>query len=68
MVTRQARLSEFPSQPERGAGQLFELLCEDNRGTYSLPFGCRWRDDKWWNEQTGEVVEATVIGWRPQLP
>ena len=64
MATRQARLDEFPSQPERAAGQVFELLCADHCGTYRLPFACCWRDGKWWNAQTGEIVEATVIGWR----
>ena len=64
MVTRQARLDEFPSQPERAAGRMFELLCEDHCGTYTLPFACSWRDGKWWNAQAGEIVDVTVIGWR----
>jgi hypothetical protein len=66
MVTRQARLDDFPSEPERPANQLFDLLCEDHCGTYMLPFGCRWDGDKWWNDQTGEAIVATVVGWRPR--
>jgi hypothetical protein len=64
MVTRQARLDDFPSAPERPANRVFELLCEDHCGTYALPFSCRWEDDKWRNHETGEVVVARVIGWR----
>jgi hypothetical protein len=64
MVARQARLDGFPSEPERGEKQRFDLLCEDHCGTYTLPFGCYWCDGKWRNEQTGEIVEAKVIGWR----
>ena len=64
MATRQGRLDEFLSQPERAAGQVFVLLCEDHCGTYRLPFACCWRDGQWWNAQAGEIIEAAVIGWR----
>jgi len=64
MATRAQRLAEF-----NGAGippeDLFaELLCEDKSGTYQLPFTCRWRAGAWENCETGDMVEATVIGWR----
>ena len=39
MATRQYRLNEF----DQGAppyDQPLELLCEDNRGTYVLPYRC----------------------------
>jgi hypothetical protein len=26
------------------SGQRVELLCEDHRGTYALPFSCYWTD------------------------
>jgi hypothetical protein len=65
MATREERLAEFPSGPDRQAGQGFELLCEDHNGTYVLPFVCRWHDGAWWNERMGHRLDATVIGWRP---
>jgi hypothetical protein len=64
MATRQARLSAFPSEPERPEGQVFEILCEDHVGTYALPFLCRWRDGDWWSAESGERIDAKVIGWR----
>jgi hypothetical protein len=64
MATRQARLTEFPSEPDRAAGQLFDVLREDHNGTYLLPFPCRWRNGAWWNDAMSEPVDAKVIGWR----
>jgi hypothetical protein len=64
MVTRQSRLEDFPSPNARTADQVFDLLCEDHSGTYTLPFGCRWRDEQWRNAGTGRLVEALVVGWR----
>jgi hypothetical protein len=67
MATRQARLDEFPSDAERPEGQVFEILCEDHVGTYALPFLCLWRDDDWWGAQSGERIDAKVVGWRRPL-
>jgi hypothetical protein len=63
MVTRQDRLEDFPSSP-RAADQVFDLLCEDHCGTYTLPFGCCWRDEQWRNAKTGKPIQAEVVGWR----
>ena len=66
MATREYRLSEF----ELGtpvAGATVELLCEDTRGTFALPFPCQWRDDAWCNADTGAVIEVSVLGWRAWL-
>jgi hypothetical protein len=64
MATRQARLDAFPSDVERPEGQAFEILCEDHVGTYALPFLCHWRADDWWSAESGERIDARVVGWR----
>jgi hypothetical protein len=68
MATRQARLDEFPSDAERPAGQLFEILCEDHNGTYALPFLCYWHEEGWWNAETKELIDAKVVAWRSPGP
>lgn len=66
MATRAQRLAEFnghgdpPDEP-------VQVLCEDKSGTYQLPFACRWRDGIWLNCESGDPVEAHVVGWR-RLP
>jgi CspA family cold shock protein len=67
MAIRDTRLDQFSSEAERPAGQLYEVLCEDNSGTYLLPFPCRWSDDAWWNGITSHRVEVMVVGWRIPL-
>jgi hypothetical protein len=64
MATRQARLDAFPSDAERPEGRVFQILCEDHVGTYVLPFLCHWRDDDWWSAESGERIDAKVVGWR----
>jgi hypothetical protein len=64
MVTRQARLAEFPSPIDREDGVSFEILCEDHNGTYLLPFLCHWTAGEWRSSASGEVIDAWVIGWR----
>ena len=41
-----------------------EVLCEDDSGTYALPFACRWANGTWLNCNAGVAIEGTVIGWR----
>ncbi len=65
MVTREVRIAEFTTDEEPRPTDEVELLCEDHRGTYVLPFPCRRSEHTWWNKQTGEKVEAEVLGWRP---
>jgi hypothetical protein len=43
---------------------LVELLCEDHVGTYLLPFLCRSTTQGFRNEQTGEFITGSVVGWR----
>ena len=64
MVTRAYRLSEFDSEGAPPAELPLQLLCEDHCGTYVLPYACRWSDGAWWNVQSGQRIEATIIGWR----
>ncbi len=66
MATRQQRLDAFVHDGEPPAHEPLELLCEDHVGTYVLPFLCRWADAGWHNVETGERIEATVLGWRPR--
>jgi hypothetical protein len=41
-----------------------QVLCEDQIGTYLVPFPCRWNGVDWKNTGTGDRIEAMVIGWR----
>jgi hypothetical protein len=50
-----------------GEKRILELLCEDHVGTYVVPFLCRWRSGDWKNVETGERIEAVVIGWRARV-
>jgi len=40
------------------------VLCEDQSGTYLLPFACHYVDGQWHNYESGGALEATVVGWR----
>jgi len=62
MATRQARIDEFPTDPNRAEGELFEVLCEDNRGTYALPFLCKWHNNDWWNARSMQRIDAQALG------
>jgi len=64
MTTRDERLSNFSTGTPASDGS-FELLCEDKRGTYALPYPCDFSDGWWRNTKTGDRIEASVIGWRP---
>jgi hypothetical protein len=66
MATRQQRLDAFAHDGDPPVDQPLELLCEDHVGTYVVPFPCRWTNTNWRNIETGERIEATVIGWRPR--
>ena len=65
MATRQARLEDFISSGEPPSDLPLELLCEDNRGTYVIPFPCHYTRGTWVSIKTGEQIQAAVIGWRP---
>jgi hypothetical protein len=62
MATRQQRLDAFVHEGEPPADRRLELLCEDHVGTYVLPFLCRLSSGDWESVETGERIEAVVIG------
>lgn len=64
MVTRQERLNGFTFQGNPPDRAQMEVLCEDNSGTYALPFACHWADGSWINSAAGVPIECRVIGWR----
>ena len=64
MATRSERLNEFVTDRNPSLGNPVELLCEDHRGTYVIPFLCYWTDDGWRNAETKEAIEVRVVGWR----
>ena len=64
MATRERRLAEFDGAGEPPPGMAVQVLCEDQSGTYQLPFPCYYVDGQWRNHESGGALEATVIGWR----
>jgi hypothetical protein len=64
VATRQQRLDAFIHEGDPPADQALELLCEDHVGTYVIPFLCRSSGGAWHSVETGDRIEATVIGWR----
>jgi hypothetical protein len=64
MATRQKRLDDFTHDGDPPSGEPLELLCEDHVGTYVVPFLCLWTGTAWQSVETGESIQATVIGWR----
>lgn len=63
MVTRIERLSGFSTEAALDDTPL-ELLCEDKRGTYVLPYPCIRSGAVWRNAATADRILANVIGWR----
>ena len=41
-----------------------QVLCEDQSGTYQLPFACHYANGQWRNHESGGALEAMVVGWR----
>src|SRR5713226_3847040 len=68
MATRERRLAEFNGEGEPPPDVPVQVLCEDQSGTYLLPFACRYIDGEWRNHESGSTVEATVVGWRLHRP
>ena len=64
MATREQRLAEFDGQGYPPPDVAVQVLCEDKSGTYQLPFACLHAGEQWRNAETGNIVEARVIGWR----
>ena len=64
MVTREERLGGFAFSGTPPSDCRLEVLCEDNSGTYALPFACRWANGTWLNCSAGVAIEGRVVGWR----
>jgi hypothetical protein len=64
MATRSERLAQFVTDREPEHGVPLEILSEDYRGTYVMPFACIRTEDGWRNAQTGDLIEVDVLGWR----
>ena len=64
MATRERRLAEFDGAGKPPPGLPVQVLCEDQSGTYQLPFACHYVDGQWRNHESGGALEATVVGWR----
>jgi hypothetical protein len=64
MATREKRLAQFDGEGEPPPDLPVQVLCEDQSGTYELPFACRFVDGTWHNHESGGVLEANVIAWR----
>jgi hypothetical protein len=64
MATRERRLAEFDGAGEPPAGLPVQVLCEDQSGTYQLPFTCHYVNGKWRNHESGGPLEAMVVAWR----
>ena len=54
MATRERRLAEFNGHGEPPPDQPVQVLCEDQSGTYQLPFACRFVAGEWRNHQIGK--------------
>lgn len=63
MATREHRIAEFNTN-EPPKDRALEVLCEDNNGTYLLPFLCRWTNGGWLGVPSNLPLEARVLGWR----
>jgi hypothetical protein len=64
MATREKRLAQFDGTGEPPPDLPVQVLCEDQSGTYELPFACCFSGGAWRNHESGGVLEANVIGWR----
>jgi hypothetical protein len=64
MATRERRLAEFDGAGNPPPGLPVQVLCEDQSGTYQLPFACHYVDGQWHNHESGGPLQATVVGWR----
>ena len=64
MATRSARIEQFTVDQDAPEGTLRPLLSEDHRGTYTIPFPCRYAEGEWLNTRTGDRIDAELLGWR----
>jgi hypothetical protein len=41
------------------------VLAVDNRTRYEISSHVIFREDRWWNADTGQELQVFVAGWRP---
>jgi hypothetical protein len=63
MVTRRTRLEGFITDRTPVPGLQVQALAEDHVGTYILPFPCENTNGVWRNTETGEAIQADILGW-----
>jgi hypothetical protein len=63
MAKRESHLAQF-SQGIPKENRPLEILCEDQSGTYVIPYPCEWSEGAWRKVGSAKHIEATVIGWR----
>jgi hypothetical protein len=49
-------------------GQIVDVVAEDRRGRYAIPFPVLFKDDLWWNAQSGQELLCHIAGWREREP
>ena len=45
--------------------QMVQVRTQDHRGIYVIPFAVQFKDDGWFNSETGEALGCFVAEWRP---
>jgi hypothetical protein len=46
-------------------GQIVQVRSKNHHGFYIVPFPVEFRDDEWWNVDTGQKLDCFVAAWRP---
>lgn len=59
-------MSEWNNNEPPMNNAIVQVLAEDQRGQYEVPFPVVFRDDSWWNAHTGEELDAYIAAWRPR--
>ena len=57
--------TEWNSTTVPEEGTVVYVMAADDLGQYVIPFKVLFRDDSWWNFQTGQELDVFVAGWRP---
>jgi hypothetical protein len=63
-LERSRMLAQFETIAEADFDTLAELICEDERGLYVLPFPGRKTQLGWINPRSCELIRSPIIGWR----
>jgi hypothetical protein len=66
-VLRSRLFEQFETSVEADVGTVAELMCEDERGPFLLPFLARKTKRGWMNPRSRKLIAIPVVGWR-KLP